>query len=86
MRIAAAEALCRFGAPPEATDAQAVLVDHCDWGRHDVFIAIAALNAVSACGDSARSLTPPLRQLPGKGPLPDKRYSEYVPRLLEYLK
>jgi uncharacterized sulfatase len=86
VRIVAAEALCRYGADQDQPLAQGVLARHCDWSQNDVFVAIAALNAVDACGGRAGALEPRLRELPRRGPVPHERYREYVGRLLERAK
>jgi hypothetical protein len=83
VRIVAAEALCRFGGPEDRANAQGVLAELCDWQRADVFVAIAALNSVDACGETAAPLAGRLRNLPRQGPVPHQRYRDYVPRLLD---
>ncbi len=82
VRVVAAEALARFGEPADADRGQRVLVESADWSRNNVFVVMAALNAVDALDDGGAALRESLRRLPGKGPAPHARYSEYVPRLL----
>lgn len=85
VRIAAAEALGRFG---EAADVQAalrVLVDLGPWDRNGVFVSMAALNALDALGPGAAPAAAAIQMFPDKGSVPDGRYSSYVPRLLERL-
>ena len=83
VRIVAAEALRALGGATERSDALRTLAGLCDWSKNDVFVAIAALNAVDACGNAAESLAGTLRHLPRDGRAPDNRYRDYVPRLLE---
>jgi arylsulfatase A-like enzyme len=86
VRIVAAEALGRFGSSDDFPPSLAVLGKLGDWGQNNVFVAMAALNAVSSLGDKAASLKATLRRLPNQGTVPHARYSEYVPRLLENAK
>jgi uncharacterized sulfatase len=82
VRIVSAEALGRFGEPGDHALALRVLRDHADSSRHDVFVAIAALNALDQLGDEAEPIKAKLRKSP-KGTAPHARYESYVPRLLE---
>ena len=84
--IVAAEALCRYGAHDDRRVALETLASHCDWSQNDVFTAIAALNAVDACGEKAVALMPRIARLPAAGPAPHQRYRSYVPRLIELAK
>ena len=54
VRIAAAETLGRYGNEIDLSRALAVLQDHADWSKHDVFTAVAALNAIDALGAKAK--------------------------------
>jgi uncharacterized sulfatase len=81
VRIAAAEALARYGEPADGRLALSVLADHADAGRHGVFAAIAALNALDQLGDEAEPIKALLRKAPPGKP-PHERYNSYVPRLL----
>jgi arylsulfatase A-like enzyme len=82
VRIVAAEALGRFGEPADRRLALKVLADHADWSQNDVFVAIAALNALDQFGNAAEPIKAKLRKAP-KGRAPHERYESYVPRLLE---
>ncbi|MEX0676248.1 MAG: sulfatase-like hydrolase/transferase [Pirellulales bacterium] len=81
VRIVAAEALARFGEPADRPLALRVLADHADWSRSDVFVAMAALNALDQFADEAEPIKAKLRKLPN-GKAPHARYESYVPRLL----
>jgi uncharacterized sulfatase len=82
VRIVAAEALGRFGEPADRALALRVLADHADSGRHGVFVAIAALNALDQLGQEAEAIKADLRKAPQRK-APHARYESYVPRLLE---
>jgi len=86
VRVAAAEALGRFGPEADLERARQLLVQHADWSKNDVFTVMAALNAIDALGGKAAPLAAAIRELPDKGPAPDPRFKEYVPRLLEELR
>ncbi len=85
VRVAAAEALARYGDADDRKDALDVLVELASWEANDVFTAVAALNALDAVGDRARSVADAVKRLPTKGRVPDPRYGPYVPRLIEDL-
>ena len=86
VRIVAAEALARFGEPNERPPALAKIVELADWSQQDVFVAIAALQALDSLGEAGATAKATLRQIARKGALPHERYGEYVPRLLEAVK
>lgn len=86
VRIAAAEALGRFGNSDDLARVLPVLGTLADWSKNDVFTVMAALNAIDALGRKAMPLRDTIARLPAKGPAPHARYSEYVPRLLADLK
>jgi hypothetical protein len=85
VRIAAAEALIRYAAAADRKSARDALVELASWEKHDVFTALAALNAIDAAGDEARTAQDAIKKLPSKGKLPSPRYAAYVPRLIEDL-
>jgi uncharacterized sulfatase len=86
VRIAAAEALGRYGSAADLTRVLPLLAQDGDWSKNDVFTVMAALNAISALGDKAAPLAATIKTLPAQGPAPDGRFKEYVPRLLEELR
>jgi uncharacterized sulfatase len=87
VRIAAAQALAQFGGDSAAATALAVLAELAPWRPNNVFTSMAALSALDAL-DRARVAAAIGNALPTwsrTGPMPDARYSSYVPRLLEDL-
>ncbi len=92
VRIAAARALAEFGGEADAKAALELLLAHGDWSKNDVFTAMAALDAIAGLGDKAGRIEKPetlaakIKALPKDGAAPDKRYKEYIPRLLEELR
>jgi hypothetical protein len=82
VRIAAAEALLRFGPSTNQQELVALLVHHADWNQHNVFSAIAALNSLYRLPNSLLPPAEVLRALPTNGPASDARFKSYVPRLL----
>jgi uncharacterized sulfatase len=85
VRITAAEMLARFGSDADRARALPLLAEWADWGKHGVFPAMAALNSIGATGEKATPILERVKALPAKGPSPDPRYNEYVPRLLKAL-
>ncbi|MEO6246950.1 MAG: sulfatase-like hydrolase/transferase [Opitutaceae bacterium] len=87
VRIAAAEALGQFGNAADLAAALPVLTGLADWGKNDVFTALAALHALESLGlgkiTGARAA---ILALPASGPSPDLRYAAYIPRILEDLR
>ncbi len=69
-----------------------MLLDAADWSKNDVFTAMSALDALAATAGKiaqskdAAALAARIKALPAKGPAPDARYKEYIPRLLEELR
>ena len=86
VRIAAARALVDFGTEADAQAAFTVLLDAADWSKNDVFTAMSALDALAAVGQKAAPYAARIKALPAKGPAPDARYKEYIPRILEELR
>jgi uncharacterized sulfatase len=85
VRIAAAEALGRYGRDADLKAALNVLLELGPLDRNSVFVSMAALNALDALGDKAASEVMIINKMPVNGKVPDPRYSSYVPRLLEDL-
>ncbi|MGD9724626.1 MAG: sulfatase-like hydrolase/transferase [Pirellulales bacterium] len=81
-RVPAAEALLRYGDAADRAPAVQALLSLCDASQHDMFVAIAALNAVNSSGPAAE-VKAQLRRLPADGKAPHPRYADYVPRLLK---
>jgi uncharacterized sulfatase len=85
VRLTAAQALARFGTEADTKETLPLLVEHANWGRHDVFTALAALNSLDALGPRAAPATEAIKLLPTTGAAPHQRYTSYVPRLVEDL-
>ncbi len=86
VRITAAEALGQHGTEADLARVLPLLAQAADWSKNDVFIAVAALNSITALGEKAAPLAPVLMTLPIKGPVPHPRFSPHVPSLLSYLR
>ena len=82
VRIAAAEALGRYGDEPDVKRVLALLLELADAGRNDVFTAMAALDVLDVLGDRAAPAAGAIKALSVKATLPDPRYAPYIPRLL----
>ena len=87
VRIVAAEVLARFGGSEDVQAGLAELVKDAPWGANDVFTSMAALAALDALEPAVVKpvLADKMASLPSTGPMPDQRYSSYVPSLLERL-
>jgi arylsulfatase A-like enzyme len=83
VRIAAAEALGRYGAPADLERVLPLLAQAADASKTDVLTAMAALNALTALGDKAAPIAAAVKALPEKGKSPDARFNSYIPRILE---
>ncbi|MCF7764719.1 MAG: sulfatase-like hydrolase/transferase [Verrucomicrobia bacterium] len=85
VRITAAEALGRYGNPTDLPKALEILGNLGSPGKHNVFVSMAALNALDALGAKAAPLADTIASFPQEGVSPDARFNSYVPRLLEDL-
>ncbi len=86
VKIAAAEALGRYGDEADLNRILPLLGAWANWKNNDVFTVMAALNAIGALGEKAALLKETIKTLPDDGPAPHARYKEYPPRLLEALR
>ena len=87
IRVTAARALAMYGTPERVKQAVRQLVQDADWGQQSVWTAMLALDALGEI--PAAELTDfqqEIAALSNKGPMPDSRYSSYVPRLLKDLR
>ena len=85
VQTAAAWALAKYGNEADLQQSLPLLVNLADWSKYNVFTAMAALNAIGDLGKKAEPIKEQLKALPAKGPSPDGRFGEYVPRLLRDL-
>lgn len=86
VRLAAAEALGRFGGEADVQPALTALVELASADKHGSYVAVAALNAIDRF--DAAAVAPhkaALKALPRPGKNADGRTREYVPRLLEHI-
>ncbi len=82
VRIAAAEALGRYGSAADLKQALATLVELGPMDKNGVFVSMAVLNALDALGPKAAPVLDTVKKFPQKGKVPDKRYTPFVPRLI----
>lgn len=82
VRIVVAQSLAQFGAPSDLEPALTTLGELAAPKKHNVFVSMAALNAIEALGAKAAPLHPIVRAMSPEGPSPDPRYNSYVPRLI----
>jgi arylsulfatase A-like enzyme len=85
VRITAAEALGRYGNPTDLPKSLKLLGNLGSLGKNNVFVSMAALNALDALGAKAAPLAEAITTFPQEGVSPDARFNSYVPRLLEDL-
>jgi len=82
VRIAAAEALARYGEDGDAAKAMDVLVSHSDPRKNSLTVAISAMNSLDAAGDRAKPVLPRLASLPKDDPGAGTRYPNLYTALL----
>lgn len=82
VRIAAAQALASHTDGPLRENALATLATLAPPQTHGVLVSMAALAAVESLGEIAAPLRAEIAKLPTTGSSPDKRYNDYVPRLV----
>ena len=81
VRVAAAEALGRYGAAADLPRALATLQAAADPSRTSAYVGIAALNALDALGPKAAPLVDAIRTMPARDPKAAGRANGYVSRL-----
>jgi uncharacterized sulfatase len=82
VRIAAAEALGRYGSDEDARNALSVLLALAPPDTNGVFVSVQAMNALDAMGGRASSARETIRTMVTKDPTAHERMSTYVPRLV----
>jgi uncharacterized sulfatase len=85
VRSVAGEALGKFGSEADLKSALDTLIALADVRKNDVYIAMAALQAIDNLGAKAMPLKDRIAALPQKNPATVGRMQEYVPRLLEHI-
>ncbi len=83
VRIAAAEALGRFGGDSERTTAMSVLAELCDPKKQGVPTAVLALNSIDTLSPLPANVVATLKANSEVPPGTPQRMREYVPRLIE---
>lgn len=85
MRIAAAEALGRFGSAADVDRALPVLLELADAEAHGAYMAMLALNAIDRLGGLASEARDAIRALPATDPTDASRHQYGVAALLEHV-
>lgn len=85
VRIVAAEALVRYGAPSDVTAGLAALQASADPTKVGAYASIAALNTINELGAKAASLHDFVRTMPSSDPQAVARGDGYVARLQSYI-
>lgn len=84
VRIAAAEALGRFGSDDDLDKALQVLMNLSNCVDSGAYVAIQALNAIDALGDKAAKVREQVKALPKTDPnAPERVRTEYTTRMIE---
>lgn len=82
-RIAAAEALGRYGNEADAAAALRVLIELAPLDKTDLYVSVMSLNAIDAMGDRAKLAGPEIDALPTERPGLPGKLRAYVPALKE---
>ncbi len=82
VRIAAAEALGRYGTDAQSAKALAVLVELAPADKNGLYTSMAALNAIDYMDDRAASAKAAVAAMPREAPDAGRRYRAYVPNLI----
>lgn len=85
VRIAAAEALGRFGNARDLDASLKVLGDLVSFKKHGLFVSMQALNAVGELGPKAAPILPAIREAEKGADSVNPRMRSYIPRLVEKL-
>jgi uncharacterized sulfatase len=87
VRIAAAEALGRYGNEDDLKQAMTALLPLCNPVEHGAYVGMQALNAVDGLGAKAKPWAAQVLALPDAAPgAPERVRSEYMKRLREHIK
>jgi uncharacterized sulfatase len=85
VRIAAAEALGRYGDPEDLQPALKTLLDLADAARSGAHVSLMALNALDALGEKAAPVRSALPSLQLDDPNAHARFGGYTRRIVQYL-
>ncbi len=83
VRIAAAEALGRYGTNTDARKALDVLMEYADPEKNGIFLSMASLNAVDYMDKRAMPAKARIAKLPTGDPNADRKFRAYVPNLIK---
>jgi hypothetical protein len=83
VRIAAAEALGRYGTDRDAKEALEVLLGYADPAENGVYVAMMAMNGIDYMDKRAGSARARIESLPDFDPAADQRLQNYIVRLKE---
>ncbi len=83
VRAVAAETVARFGEPNDRTTAIRALVDLSSADRHNLFVAVQALNSLDWTAPSRAEIGDGLKGLATSDKRFGQRYQNYLPRLAE---
>ncbi len=83
VRIVVAQTLVEYGNEGDHQPALDVLKSLAPPDKNNVFVSMAALNAIETLGEKAAVLHETVRTMSSKGESPDERFDSYVPRLIQ---
>ena len=85
VRIAAAEALGKFGAEADVDASLKTLVELADLHRHGLYVSMMALNSLDALGDKVRRVKAEINGLPVESPAVHERMRDNVKNLITHI-
>lgn len=85
VRVAAAEALGKYGSQADADRAVATLAQLVSYRKNGLFVSVQALNALGQLGPRAAAALPAIRSAGEGAAEVNQRQREYIPRLVEKL-
>lgn len=83
VRIAAAQALAKYGTETDFQDCTSILVELAPADIHGVFISMSALMALRDLNIESAAQLAVIRNISTTGPSPHDRYNSYIPRLVK---
>lgn len=86
VRIAAAEALGRYGAEADVTRSISVLLNFASVTAHGPYLSLLALNSLDALGDKLRRVKPEVEALPVDAPSVDQRIKGNIKNLIDEIR
>lgn len=86
VRIAAAEALGKYGADADVTRSISVLLNFASVTAHGPYVSLLALNSLDALGDKVRRVKPEVEALPVDAPSVDQRIKGNIKNLIDEIR